>query len=78
MTPEQKERLKAFFYHSNIPQEAMSNMEFLRRGYIDIALDVLTLVPESRVKDLALTYLEQSLTRAIQGLAHLGEAQDVT
>ena len=66
------ERLKCFVYHSNIPLVSQTEMETVRQRYIDLAADLCDAIPECRSKSLALTYLEESLMRAIQALALTG------
>ena len=70
---EHRERLKCMIYYSNIPTLSMTEMETVRQRYVDLAVDLLDALPEGRSKSLALTHLEESLTRAVQALAHTGE-----
>ncbi len=70
---EHKERLKCMMYHTNIPIVSLTEIETLRQRYVDLAVDILDSLPECRSKSLALTHLEESLTRAVQALALTGE-----
>lgn len=58
------------FYHKVEDKwEAVILMEALRRAYIRTLTEVLEKCPYNRPRSLAITALEESLTRAIQSLA---------
>lgn len=62
------ERLKDFHYHTVDPLTS-NLMAETREAYYRLAVRLVSDLPESREKSLALTYLEDSLMRAIQSLA---------
>lgn len=64
------ERNQGFYFHS-VPQDSIvvSLMKDLRKQYIQLAISVEDLCENNRERSLALTYLEDSLMRAIQSLA---------
>lgn len=73
MNTENEMRLQCMIYHKDIPIEYLESMDEVRQRYVDLAEMILKLCPEGRSKSLALTYLEESLTRAIQSLALKGK-----
>lgn len=74
VTQAEYEKLKTFLYHT-VPQHIQEDMGALRVQYIHLALAVLRDQNSSRSQSLALTHLEESQFRAIQGLALQGSAQ---
>ena len=64
--------LECFIYHKDIPKGSMELMEVYRQIYVDLAVSIKVDLPEGRSKSLALTHLEESLTRCIQALALKG------
>ena len=61
-----------FYYHRVTPEIALDMTDF-REMYINVAEVLDEHLPDGRAKSLALTYLEESLMRAIQSLALTGE-----
>lgn len=74
MTQAEYEKLKTLVYHT-VPQHIMEDMAALRVQYVHLALSVLRNKNSSRSQSLALTHLEESQFRAIQGLAMQGVPQ---
>lgn len=57
------------FYDHRIDEPTSAEMSIMRVAYIDLANLVDGLLEQSRSKSLAMTHLEDSLMRAVQGLA---------
>lgn len=66
-----EERLRDFTYHQ-VPTDIAEQMTDLRAEYYRLATRIVTDLPESREKSLALTHLEDSCMRVIQALAVQG------
>lgn len=60
---------ETFHYHKVTDEAAIKQIESVRSMFICLADVLEAQLPESRSKSLALTYLEDSLMRAIQTLA---------
>lgn len=72
-----EERLTTFCYHT-VDADGQKHMADIRRAYHDLAELVLCDLPECRSKSLAVTYLEDSLMRAVQAIAITeGEKQNI-
>lgn len=69
------QRLECLFYHSHIPDDALQVMKKVRQEYVNLAMYLVKALPEGRSKSLALTYMEDSLMRAIQSMALTGEPE---
>jgi hypothetical protein len=69
VTKEEFEKLNTFFYHK-IEQgtDLAFKIDAVRESYIVMAIDLIKDQEKSRSQELALTHLEESLYRAIQGL----------
>jgi hypothetical protein len=65
-------RLRAFKYFK-VTQSTSNTMALVRGKYFDLATWLVAALPDSRERSLALTALEESLLRANQCLAVLGE-----
>lgn len=64
-------RLTTLLYHV-VPTDVAAKMAQVRENYYWLAELVVAVCPESRLKSLALTALEDSCMRAIQALAMQG------
>ena len=71
ITQEEFDRIKVMLYHI-VSTETQAEMQELRVMYLDLALSIIREQDKSRSQSLALTQLEESLMRAIQGLALKG------
>lgn len=63
-------------YSHKPDSEQIERMIHIRSQYIELADYLLNVLPEGRPKSLAKTHLEDSLMRAIQAVALLGEKQE--
>ena len=68
--------LKSFQYHV-VSEAQAEEMALIRSLYYETAKAVSGICPEGRSQSLALTYLENSLMRAIQSIALEGQAIDI-
>jgi hypothetical protein len=68
------EKIKTLLYHV-VPKHIQEDMVEIRVQYIQLALTVLRNTEYSRSQSIALTHLEESLMRTIQGMAMRGTPQ---
>ena len=69
------ELLRPFQYHT-VTLETIDRMTALRAEYYHLATVLVTMMPNSRERELALTHLQESQMRAIQALA-MGEGTPI-